>query len=156
AGPGAVVLTAERYQALVEQAARAEKAAQAARTDVLLSICRLSGQVIRDAGNRELADLQIALEFRTQAANALVPIGLKGVKLTKAVLDGEVPLWGPERNGLTVQIKDPKVCQLVLQVQLPVVRTGTERKILLEHLPPAAITTLNLTIPERVQSAAVK
>jgi hypothetical protein len=156
AGPGAVVLTAERYQTLVEQAARAEKAAQAERTDVLLSICRLSGQVIRDADNRELADLQIALEFRTQAANALIPIGLKGVKLTKAMLDGEVPLWGPERNGLTVQIKDPKVCQLVLQVQLPVVRTSAERKILLEHLPAAAITTLNFTIPERVQSAAVK
>lgn len=156
AGPGAVVLTAERYQALVEQAARAEKALQAARSDVLLSICRLNGQVIRDAGNREVADLQITLEFRTQTPNAIVPIGLKGVKLTKALLDGDVPLWGPERNGLTVLVKEPKVCQIVLQVQLPVVRTGTERKILLEHLPSAAITTLNLTTPEWVQSAIVK
>ena len=156
AGPGAVVLTAERYRALLEQAARAEKAAQAARADVLMSICRLSGQVTRDAGNREFADLQITLEFRTQSPNSIVPIGLKGVKLTKAALDGEVPAWGPERNGLTVQVKEPKVCQLVLQVQLPVVHTGAERKIVLEHLPSAAITTLDLTIMERVQSAAVK
>jgi hypothetical protein len=158
APPGSVVLSAEYYRTLLDRIERSEKQAQAGRKDVALNTCRISGRVFRDGSGpalRELADLRIELEFRTSAANVLVPLGLKNLRLTKALLDGKTPVWGFTADGLALALDEPRVYQLTLQFQAPVSRSANESRLLLEGLPQAAITTLDVTVSEKVQTAQV-
>jgi hypothetical protein len=154
--PGAVVLSPERYRALLEKARQADAQPGTNPMPPMLSACRLTGQIVRDAAGRDYGELKAELEFRTTTENARVPIGLRGLRLTKALLDGDTPVWGPEADGLTVLVKEPKSYQLALHFTAPVSRTGLERRILVERLPASVVTSLDLTVPESVQAATVR
>src|SRR5580765_1586997 len=66
-GAGSVVLSAQRYQELVNKGEKAkpEKAA----SDILFARCQITGEV-KSVGGRELAELTFELEFRTETPNA--------------------------------------------------------------------------------------
>ncbi len=150
-----VQVPAKDYQRLLEELARLKKSPSPSKNEALISVLGVNGQVAQDGAGRETAALQMKLEFRTDAEDALVPIGLKGVKLTGATLDGETPVWGPDPNALAVQVKAAKAYQLLLEMQVPVTRAGAERRIVIERVPRAAITTLNVRVPGAIQRAAV-
>ncbi len=153
--PNSVLVPAKDYQRQLEELARLKKTPSPSKNEALISVLGVNGQVVQDGAGRETASLQMKLEFRTDTEDTLVPIGLKGVKLTGATLDGETPIWGPDPNALAVQVKAAKTYQLHLEMQVPVTRSGAERRIAIERVPRAAITTLDVRVPGAIQRAAV-
>lgn len=155
--PGSVLLSAERYQALMDKLGQLERAQAAARSESLLSVCRVAGNIKPTDADRENLELRLEIELRTEAANTLVPIPLRGFRLVRATLDGEPPIWGPDADNLSVLVKEAnKTSVLVLVGQVALTKVGTERRIRLDRFPPAAITTLDLEIEEPVASANVR
>jgi hypothetical protein len=152
--PGAVILSAERYRELMDAAQRIQKPGDAAL--FLLGACRLTGVCERDALGKEFLKLQVLLEFRTSLANAVVPLGFKGIRLTGATLDGESPHWAHRGDELAVRVPLPGIHKLALETTLPVTRSGQDRRVSIEVVPAAAITTLDVTVPDTVTVAAVK
>jgi hypothetical protein len=156
---GSVILSPKQYQELMERINRLERERSRAPSAMLLSVCRIRGKVVRPtppAPEGDMAELRLELEFRTDAPNAVVPVPVKGARLVKATLDGETPVWGPDSENLSVLIKEPRVCILKLDLLAPVMQSGAERKIVLDKVPTAAVTSLALTVSETVRSAAVK
>jgi hypothetical protein len=152
-GVGSVVLSAERYQELSKLAEQARQQVKSS-GEVLFTTFRLSGDVKALVG-REVAELVFELEFRTETPNAAVPLPLKGVRLSSATLNGSVPVWGPDPEKLSLLVKEPQQCKLRLTATVPLSRVGNERRIALERIPPAAVTTLDLSVPGNVTQAAI-
>jgi hypothetical protein len=154
--PGMVVLSPERYRELVELARQQKIAPADGRDAVPMSICRFMGELERDAAGKLLLKLRILLEFRTDTEDTVVPLGFRGVRFTKALLDGEPPVWAHDGDGLAVRVKEPKARRLELETTVPVLASGAGRRVVIERIPPAAITSMDITVPERVQTATVK
>jgi hypothetical protein len=154
--PGSVIVPADRYHALVEKAERLDK--QEGKPGWAFGECVFAGQVVRDAATgREIARLRVVLSFRTDTAGAVIPLGFRGAKLTHAALDGKPPIWGTDPEGLTLLVKEPDWHELVLEMNVAVVRADAERRLVLERVPPAATTRLrNFQVPERVHTAFVR
>lgn len=164
---GSVVLSAKQFQELQEKLAQLEKERSQQPANMVLGACRITGKITRATPSapgsggetplpRDWAELRIELEFRTETPGTLVPIPLKGMRLVKATLDGEPPVWGPDSDNLSVLVKEPRVCLLVLDLLAPVQQSGAERKILLDKVPMAVVTSLSLAVPEPVRSATVR
>lgn len=165
---GSVVLSAERYQALLEKLQRLEQEKTRTPATILLGSCRITGRVAPGlpwpfaapetdmSSSRRRAELRLELEFRTEGQETLVPVPLSGGRVVKATLNGETPVWGPDSDTLTVLVKGPRICTLVIDLIVPILATGTERRLLLDRLPAAAVTTLAMTVPEPVRKATVK
>jgi hypothetical protein len=152
--PNSVILSVEQYEALLERLQKLEKPTPERRTH-FLNACRISGQVTAAGPARWLADVQLELEFRTVEKDLVLPIGLKGARLTKALLDDQPPVWASSGEGLALRLGEPKVYRLVLHLQPTVTQIGQESRLLIENLPQAAITTLDLTVPAQVTAAQV-
>lgn len=154
ARPNSVILSAEQYEALLERLQKLEKAAPE-RRPFFLNACRISGQITAASPGRLAADIRLDLEFRTTDKDVVLPLGLKGARLTRATLDGEPPLWLPHGDALALFLKEPKVYRLTVQLQPAVTQIGQESRLLIENLPQAAITTLDVTVPAKVTAAQV-
>jgi len=92
-GAGSVVLSAERYLELMSKTDKTKP--DKGSSEILFAKCLITGEVSQTAG-RELADLTFELEFRTETANAVVPIPFKGIRISSATLNGQPPIWGPD------------------------------------------------------------
>ncbi|MCS6978058.1 MAG: hypothetical protein NZM31_13775, partial [Gemmatales bacterium] len=154
ARPHSVLLSVEQYEALLERLQKLEKQ-NPDRKPFFLNACRITGQVTPAGPSRLLADVQLSLEFRTTEKDLILPLGLKGARLTKALLDGEPPVWVSGGEGLALHLREPKAYRLVLHVQPTVTPIGQEYRLLIENLPQAAITTLDLVVPSRATNAQV-
>jgi hypothetical protein len=155
ARPGSVILSAEQYEALLERLSKLEKAAAGERKSAFVHACRISGQVQGSGPSRAVAEVKLEIEVRTTEPGLVVPVGLKNARLTKATVDGEPPVWGPGGEGLTLVLKEARLYRLELHLQSAVTQAGQEWRLLIENLPPAAITTLDFLVPGRVASAQV-
>lgn len=151
-GAGSVVLSAERYLELMNKAEKTKP--EKPINEVLFAKCLITGEVNQVAG-REFAELNFDLEFRTESANAVVPIPFKGIRISSATLNGQPPIWGPEPEKWTLLIKEPQVCRLKLCTSVPITRVGQEKRLTLERVPASAITSLELTVPGKIPSAMV-
>jgi len=155
ARPHSFILSAEHYEELLKRLERLEKPAAAGRREVFLHACRMVGKVEPQSPSRMTADLKMELELRTTTPDVILPLGLKGIRLTRAAVDGETPVWSPSNDGLALLLKQPRVYQLTLQMQPPVTQVGAELRLLIEGLPQAAVTTLDLTVPGLATAAQV-
>lgn len=150
-GAGSVVLSAERYQELMNKVERkGDKPSQ----EILFSRCQISGEV-KNVNGRELAELTFDLEFRTEQPGAVIPLPFKGIRISSASLNGEPPIWGPDPEKWSLIIKNPQVSRLKLSTSVPVTRVGQEKRLTLERVPASAITSLELLVPATVPSAMV-
>jgi hypothetical protein len=122
----------------------------------LLSASRYTGQTERDAAGAEFLRLRIALEFRTQEARMLLPLGFRGLRFSGAKLDGETPVWGNDPDRLEVLVAAAGNHALVLEALVPVTPVGRERRVAIEAVPATAITTLDVTTLEPALRASVK
>lgn len=146
-GAGSVVLSAERYQELMNRTnpGKGEKPAQ----EMLFAKCMITGEVKALAG-RESVELTFDLEFRTESPQALVPVPFKGLRLISATLNGQPPVWGPDPEKWTLLVALPQNYRLKLTASVPVTRTATEKRLVLERVPASAITSLEVTVPGTV------
>jgi hypothetical protein len=138
--PTGVLLTPEKYQALLDRIERLERQVRAAVPEIP-SVCKLTGQA-----EGELARLQAQFEFRTQRPKTVVVLGCQRAWLTPgATLDGKLPLLLTSEDGqLKVQVETEGAHQLTLDLELPLTARGSKGS---EQgfdlgLPRAAITTL--------------
>jgi hypothetical protein len=157
--PGSIILSPQRYQELIDELARLRKEAQPPARERLFSACRLVGKVRRPpagTATREYVELRIELDFRTDAAGARVPVALRGLPLMDAKLDGAMPTWAPLDEGLALLVAEAKNHTLIVTALVPLAGTAADRKLVLEQLPTAAITTLELTVPGKVLTASAK
>ena len=119
--PEGVVLTPERYQALMERIDQLERQLKTAPAEAPSS-CKLSGQVEGD-----LVRFQAQLDFRTTRPRAVVALGCQRAWLKPgATLDGHLPLLLAAEDGLIkVQVDTPGDHQLSLELELPLAARGT-------------------------------
>jgi hypothetical protein len=150
-GAGSVVLSAEKYQELMKAQ---EKKPDKTQQEILFARCQITGEVKTIAG-REMADLVMELEFRTETPNAVVPIPCKGLRMTSANVNGQPPVWGPDPERWSVHLKEPQLYRLRIQGLALVSRTGVEKKLQLERLPASAITSVELKIAGPASNALV-
>lgn len=146
-GAGSIVLSAERYQELMRQAEK--NATEKPVPELLFAKCHMAGNVVVRNG-REQVELTLTLDFQTEKPNAVVPVPLKGMRLSKSSLDGKPPPWGPDTEKWTLQLSEAGSHQLVLTSLIPLQRNGAERKFSISRLPASAITSLELSIPGTV------
>lgn len=151
-GAGSVVLSAERYQELMK--AQEKNKPDKSEPEILFARCLLTGEVKTQAG-REVAELTIELEFRTETPNTSVPVPCKGMRMISASINGQPPVWGPDPDRWSVLLKVPQLYRLKIVGMVPVSRSGAEKKLQLERLPASAITSLELKIPGPASNALI-
>jgi hypothetical protein len=146
--PDGVVLTVERYQALLDRIEKLERQLNPGKPGAPSS-CKLSGKLEGDT-----VRVQAQFDFRTTRPNALVALGCQRAwPQPGPTLDGQLPLILNGDDGLVVQVETPGVHRLSLEVKLPLTTrgtTGTDLGFDLD-LPQAAITSLDqFTLPKAV------
>ncbi len=151
-GAGSVVLSAERYQELMK--AQEKNKSEKVVPEILFARCLLTGEVKLQAG-REVAELTMELEFRTETPQTTVPIPCKGLRMISASINGQPPVWGPDPERWTLLLKEPQLYRLKIIGLVPITRTGAEKKLQLDRLPASAITSLELKIPGTVNNALI-
>ncbi|HEV3203904.1 MAG TPA: hypothetical protein VGY77_05960, partial [Gemmataceae bacterium] len=152
--PKGVLLTPEKYQALLERIDQLERQAKPPRPDIP-SVCKLSGQV-----EGELVRFQAQFEFKTVASKSQVTLGCQRAWLKPgAALDDKLPmLVSGEDNQVLVQVDNPGIHHLTLELEIPVAVKGPKG---LEQgfdfgLPRAAITTLEkFTLPRSIPEVRI-
>lgn len=152
---GSIVLSAERYQALMDELNRLRREVAIRQADFVFASCLIRGRVT--AGAKQLrAELKIELSFRTTAAEQRVPLPLSGLQLTAAELDGGLPPWQVEREQIVLLVPEPGSHRLVLEGTCILEGHSGEHRLKLERFPPALITTLELLVPGLVSQAQVR
>jgi hypothetical protein len=152
--PKGVLLTPEKYRAVMERIDQLERQAKPTRP-AIPSVCKLSGQV-----EEELVRFQAQFEFKTDGSKSQVTLGCQRAWLKPgATLDGELPLLiAGEDNQVLVQVDKPGIHHLTLELELPLVAKGlkgTEQGFEF-GLPRAAITTLEqLTFPRSIPEVRI-
>lgn len=152
---GSVVLSAERYQSLMEELARLRREALARQAEFVFATCQVRGQVV-PGPKQPRANLKIELSFRTTAADERVPLPLSGLQLTAAELDGGVPPWQIDREQIVLRLAEPGTHRLRLEGWCLIESLGGEQRLSLERFPAALITTLELTTPVTVAQAQLR
>lgn len=154
--PRAVVLTPEKYKALLDRIDRLEK--QLARpTFSTPSQCSLKGKI---DGN--LVQLSALFEFKTDEPNEVVRLGCGLAQATGVSLDGRTPRLragtrgrGTEENdrdsqGFVVEVDKPGTHQLTLDLVLALTSSPAGQGFTLD-LPRAASTRLELEVPPNIR-----
>jgi hypothetical protein len=143
-----VRMTPEKYQELLDEIARL-KALLRADKPVLPSKCQIKGKI-----DGELALLQAQFEFVTETPNTIVLLGGAPAQPSGVQLDGRTGLFKAEANGFSIQVEKPGDHQLILDLTVGLSGKGNDRGFELE-LPRAAITNLNLALPDNVKDVRV-
>jgi hypothetical protein len=141
--------------------AQADRPVAPVRGDPVFTSLHLGGRVVRDATGLSTRDywvLEARLRFTTTQADVVVPIGFSGLRLTTAQLDGALPRWTTDEAGLAIIVAEPGQHTLMLTARVPVQQPSGDRRFVasIEQIPRAAITSIDVTLPYQVQSAAVK
>ena len=152
---GSVVLSAERYQSLMEELARLRREALARQAEFVFATCQVRGQIVPGL-KQPRAQLKIELSFRTTVADQRVPLPLSGLQLTAAELDGALPPWQIERDQIVLRLAEPGTHRLLLEGWSLIETSGGEQRLNLERFPSALITTLELTTPATVAQAQLR
>ncbi|HMP02629.1 MAG TPA: hypothetical protein PKC45_09035 [Gemmatales bacterium] len=151
---GSIVLSPERYQGLMEELARLRRERGAA-PEFVFATARITGRVEQLSGQLR-ALLRIELAFRTSTPGQKVPLPLRGLQLTDARLDGEVPSWRMERDQLILQLAEPRAHRLILEGWCGLETRGDERRLVLERVPSALITSFELTTSRPALQAVLR
>ncbi|MFO0879013.1 MAG: hypothetical protein U0840_16845 [Gemmataceae bacterium] len=147
--PRAVILTPEKYKALLDEIDRLKKQLErpAIRTP--------SRVVLKGKVEGTIAQVTAQFEFETETPNELVRLGCGLGQATGVSLDGRTPRLrsnqprgrgATEGEGFVVELDEPGDHQLTLDLVIPVT-TGVAGQELALDLPRAAITTLELDLP---------
>ncbi|MBY0522420.1 MAG: hypothetical protein K2R98_03440 [Gemmataceae bacterium] len=148
--PGVIVLTPEKFKEMLDQIDQLKKQVGPDKPDTP-SRCRITGKVDGD-----LVHLQAQFEFETRKRKSLVALGCAKAWPTAASLDdGRLPLLPPPGDdGFVVQVEQPGLHRLTLDLEVPVTprgAKGTDRGFEL-GLPRAAITLVeSLDVPDNVK-----
>ncbi|MFO0848959.1 MAG: hypothetical protein U0871_10465 [Gemmataceae bacterium] len=150
-----VLLTAEQFNALTEQAARLKRLADAPPT-VSPSRCVIRG-TIEQRGTKAVATLTVTVTARTAVPNTVAPLGLKGgFPVAAKQSDGRPPVLTATPDGLTATFDAAGDHELTLTLDVPITARGPAGEPGFElGLPKAAITTLALAPPAQVTRLAV-
>ena len=152
-----VLLSPETYQKLLQQLQAGRATTEAS---VMLAECHYRGQVIQPegSGGRAVLLLQMRLVFTTARSEQQVLVGLKGARLTRAELDGAAVRWVASDGRLAALVPSAGRHELLLETALPVSYDAGQRQYtaVLDDTPPAVVTTLDVVIPGKVETAAVK
>jgi hypothetical protein len=151
--PDAVVLSAKKYQELLDENARLREQL-APKKPLSPSRCVLRGKV---EGNVALLTAQF--DFVTEKPDTLVALACGQGLATAAALDGRTPLFKPDgadpaTDGFVVQVDKPGEHQLTLDLVVRLNGRGAGQGIELS-LPRAAVTTLELELPPGVKDVRV-
>jgi hypothetical protein len=139
-----VHLTREEYDKLLDEIARLKA------KPLPPSICRVTGKIDGD-----LALLAAMFEFKTTTPNAVVFLACPPpAQPTDVHFSAGTPLFKAEAGGCSVQVEKPGDYKLTLDLLLGLTTKGADRGFELE-LPRAAITTLDLTLPEGARDVRV-
>jgi hypothetical protein len=145
----AIVLPRDKYQELLDELAKLRDQAMPAKA-LAPSFCELAGQVDPD-----LVRLRIQFKFRTDRDNQRVALGCSSGNPTEAKLDDKLPNFTKStENGFIVQVEKAGEHKFQLDLEVLVVGKENERSFSLD-LPGAAVTTLELDLPEGVTSARI-
>lgn len=148
-----VLLGPAEYQALVDQADLARKAAD--QKPVAPSSCVIRGTVTA-RGVKLVAALSITFEVRTTAPRTPVLLGTKRAFLVGAKrAGGGFPVLSAGDDGLTYLAERPGDHTLTLDLEAPVAPRGTGDFGFDLSLPRAAVTTLALAAPPGVPRLTV-
>jgi hypothetical protein len=146
-----IVLPAKKHQELLneiqqlrDEVARLKSQPKADRPSIPTA-CRLTGQVDRD-----VVQLKVAFEFRTEKARELVALGCSQGRLTAAALDGQLPLLQQGSDGFVVRVETPGEHKLTLELELALTARGADRGFDLD-LPATLVTTLDVQLPRDAQ-----
>ena len=146
-----IVLTPEKYKELTSQLEQLKQ--QVTSDKKRPHSCKLVGKIEGSA-----VQFRTQFLFTTETANTTVYLGLEGGFLTDpGELDGELPPIDVVGGGLVVRVGKPGLHQVTLNVKAPLgarraagTPGGVERFLDL-GLPEAAVTTLDLELPEAVK-----
>lgn len=156
--PGSIILSPKRYQALMDELARLKTRTNDS-DERIFSECKITGRWLAARPPftmQDEAELTIELTFRTDTPRVRWPLPLKGFLMTQAMLDGQAPIWAREQQSLNLLVPSAGQHQLKLQGRTPVTRNGATRRLLLERLPSAVITSMQFVTSEEVTLAAIK
>jgi hypothetical protein len=146
--PQSVHMTPEKYQEYLDIEARLKKLLQADKL-ATPSKCQLKGKM-----DGTVVLLEALFEFETRDPNSNVWLACAPAQPTEAQLDGHTPLLKSEASGCSMQIEKPGEHKLTLNLTLKLTTKGGDTGFELE-LPRAAITMLDLTLPENVKDVRV-
>jgi hypothetical protein len=152
-----VLLSPEAYQKLLQQMQAGRATTE---PSVMLAECHYRGQVVQPEGSvgRAVLLLQMRLVFATTRSEQQVMVGLKGARLTRAELDGAAVRWVASDGRLAALVPSAGRHELLLETALPVSYDAGQRQYtaVLDDTPAAVVTTLDVIIPGKVETAAVK
>jgi hypothetical protein len=148
--PDLILLTPREHQELLDEIVRLKGKLQTVYSKP--GECHLKGKVQGD-----LVQLQADFKFMTESDGEHVLLACQSARPTAANLDGNFPLLLPSDKGfvLKVEKKGTHVAHLEMEVNLtPKGDRASERGFDLD-LPRAAVTNLELELPEEVKAVAV-
>jgi hypothetical protein len=152
---GSIVLSAERYQSIMDELNRLRREVAIRQADFVFASCFIRGRIAAVA-KQPRAELKIELSFRTTVAEQRVPLPLSGLQLTAAELDGGLPPWQVEREQIVLLVPEPGSHRLVLEGTCNLEGHGSEHRLKLERFPPSLITALELLVPGAVGQAQIR
>jgi len=159
--PGPVRHAAQPSRGLLGEGEQDNTPAAPVRLEPVFTSLHLGGRVVRDpfgVSSRDTWLMEARLQFSTNEADAVLPLGFSGLKLTHAELNGKTPRWTADKDELALLVAEPGRHTLILHARVPVQQVGAERRFAasLERVPRAAITSLDVVLPYVVQGASVK
>jgi hypothetical protein len=147
--PDAIVLTPRKYQELLDEIARLKRLLQSEKP-ASPSTCHLKGKV---EGNAVV--LQARFDVVTDHPGAVVALACPQAWATAALLDGRTPPLRFDAEGFLVQIEKAGQHQVTLDLTVPLPAGKGENRGFELTLPRAAITSLELDLPENVKDVRV-
>jgi hypothetical protein len=145
-----ILLTPKQYQDMRDEIAQAK--AKGRPEEVVPGECKLTGAVEGD-----VIRLHAEFKFVTERNREQVLLACRMGRPTAVALDGGLPVVHPTSRGLVVAVekKGEHAASLDLEVSIgPKGDRGSERGFELD-LPGAAVTNLDLVMPDSVAQAAV-
>jgi hypothetical protein len=148
--PSHILLTPEKYQALLDDIKRLERLSSRTPTR-RPARCAIKGKV---AGN--LFQFTAEFEFDTEKAGDSIRLGCGLAQATGVSLDGRTPRLRrppPEKGdseGFVVEIDKPGEHLLTLDLVMAITSKSLTQGLMLD-LPRAAVTTIDLELPDKVR-----
>jgi hypothetical protein len=145
-----ILLTPKQYQDMRDEIAQAKTKGQPEET--VPSECKLIGKVDGD-----VVRFQAEFKFATDRDREQVLLACRMGQPTAVALDGSLPIVHPTGRGLVVLVekKGEHVAKLDLEVNIAAKGDRASERGFELDLPGAAVTNLELTVPDSVTEAAV-